>query len=331
LAIAGAAFVASSPFILIDAGTFIRNFMFVSGLSVTEHPGMEGVGVFFYAQDLLHVSIYLCLAIVLSAAAVVAVGNRTERFVLSLPVAYFILFSVLRTKFDRFALPAVALFLLVASGLPSILGRRFASRAVIGATAAAAAYGLLFLSIGTMAMKSMPIPGHEMLSPPDGPLLEWIEHNVPSRSNILIESGIVPLIDTLMEPGQFGAELRQSVVAVRPALDHTFVDAVYVGGLSNYGLEVLKSKNIDYAIVSARTMDYIERRCSAFPEVCDLHRELRAKGRVVYESPAGVERIIVYAVRRGEAKPAAASSSRRIRRGPTELAMASLPSETVPI
>jgi hypothetical protein len=137
-----------------------------------------------------------------------------------------------------------------------------------------------------------------MLQHADPLLFDWIERNVPPQSNVLIESGIAPLIDTLEEPGRLAAELRQSIVAIRPKLDQHFIGAVYVGGRSNYDPAVSGNDRIDYAIVAFRTVRYIESRCETFPDVCAFYRDLRANGRVVFETPPGFERAIIYDVRR---------------------------------
>jgi hypothetical protein len=296
LALTGLAFVVSSPFVFINAQTFIRNFAFISGLSVSEHPGMEGVSTLYYALDLMRMSPYLCPAIALAIAVIVCFGNRTERFVLSLPIGYFIMVSLVRTKFDRFILPAAALFLLVMSGMPFVLARRFASRRLLVVAAYASSYLLFALCIATLMSGSIPIPHHPMLARPDAPLFDWIEENVPPQSGVLVESGILPLVDTFMEPGRFGTALRDSMVARRPNLDQRYVGAVFVGG-SNYDPQDPAAKGIDYAIVSPRNVTYIEGRCDAFPGVCAFYRELKARGQVVFETPAGFERILVYDVR----------------------------------
>ena len=295
-------FVASNPFALLRLETFIRTFLFVSGLSVVEHPGAEGKGVLFYAAELAHTTPYLLGVIGVSALAIALFGNRAERFVLSLPVGYFALFSLVRTKYDRFILPAEALFLLVASGLPAVLARRLGQRRVPAMTATALSYALLFVCLATMAPQSIPIPRHDALPRSDALLFDWIEANAPPRSNILVESGILPLVDALITPDGFGAELRKSIAAVRPRLDHQFAGAVYIGGRTNYEPGSVAARHIDYAIISPRNERYIESRCDVFPDVCAFYAELRADGRIAYRTPDGFEMATVYDLR-GEANP----------------------------
>lgn len=290
-------FVLSSPFLFIDFETSIQYIAFISGLSLAQHPGMEGRGFLFYVEEMARMHPYLFVVIGLSSLAIAWFGNRTERFVLSLPVGYLLLFSLVGTKFDRFILPAMALFLLVAGGLPFVLARRFAARRWAAVGSRLVSYALLFVCLATMAPGAIPIPQHEMLARPDGVLLAWIERNARPRSNILIESGILPLIDTTLVPGRFAAAVRGSLVAMRPGLDHEFISAVYVGGRSNYEPGVLAAKRIDYAVISPRTVRYIESRCDALPDICAFYRELRAAGSIAFETPEGLEPAVVYAVR----------------------------------
>ena len=213
-------------------------------------------------------------------------------------MGYLLLFSLVGTKFDRLILPAMALFLLVAGGLPFVLARGFGPRRLPVVGSYGLSYALLFLCLVAMAPQAIPIPRHEMLARSDGVLFAWLERNVQPRSNVLVESGILPLIDTLMLPGRFAAELRNSIVAVRPNLDQEFIGAAFVGKQSNYEPGVLASKRIDYAIVSPKNVRYIESQCDAFPDVCAFYRELRATGALVYQTPDGFDSALVYDVRR---------------------------------
>jgi hypothetical protein len=149
--------------------------------------------------------------------------------------------------------------------------------------------------MATMTTQSLPIHPHELLSRPDAPLFDWIESHVPRRSKIAVESGIVYMLDTLKEEGPFAAELRKSIVATRPNLDHDFIGLVYIGG-RNYDPAKLASGAIDYAILSKRNVPYIESRCAEFPEVCEFYRILRANGRIAFETPDEFEPTIVYEV-----------------------------------
>src|SRR5262249_41056333 len=153
--------------------------------------------------------------------------------------------------------------LLVMSGMPFVLARRFASRRLLVVASYASSYLLFALCIAALMRGSIPIPLHPMLARPDAPLFDWIEQSVPPHSSVMVESGILPLVDTLMEPGRFGDALRDSLVARRPNLDQRYVGAVFVGGESNYEPQTLAAKGIDYAIVSPRNVTYIEGRCDA--------------------------------------------------------------------
>lgn len=298
LALTALGFVVSNPFTLLNFPTFYRNFTHQSSWLLATHPGWEERNVLYYVEHLWRANPAVVVLMGVSAVAVAAFGRRTERFVLSLPVVYFLFFSLMHTRDERFLLPAMALFLVVASGLPFVLVRRFAAWGILRIASAAAAYALLLLCIGTSAAESFRLPQprpYEVLAQPDQLLLDWIEEHAPPRSAILVESGVVPLVDTLKEPGRLAAELRASLTARRPNLDQRFVGAVYVGG-RNYDPGVVVRKQIDYAIVSWRNVQYIQRRCDAYPEVCSFYAELAERGRLVFETPPGYEPAFVYEV-----------------------------------
>jgi hypothetical protein len=295
LILAAGAFFVASPFVVLNPETFLPNFAFISGLSVAEHPGWEGRDFFFYVRDLARTNPYLSALIASSSLAIALFGNRTERFVLSFPVGYLLVFSFIASKDVRFILPAMPLFLVVASSLPFCLARRFHSRRVLRLLAYTLPWALYLPCVATKAVQSLPIHPHELLSRPDRPLFDWIESNVPHRSKIAIESGIVYLIDTLKEEGSFAAELRKSIVAIRPNLDQDFIGLVYIGGC-NYDPAMVANGEIDYAVISKRNVPYIESHCEEFPKVCEFYRELRANGRVVFETPDEFEPTVVYDV-----------------------------------
>jgi len=294
-----AGFLVSSPFVVLDWQVFVRNSAFISGLSVSTHPGWEGRGGGFYVDALAQAQPLLLGVIVATSCAIALFGTRAERFLLSLPVGYLVLFSLMPTKDERFMLPAMTLFLLLAPGLPFVLQRRWRAHPAFTGLLGASAYAALVACLGSLlaaALQRSPYGEHPMLVRPEGPLLEWIETHVARDSSILIESGIVPLIDTMKEPGPFAAALRQSMIAWRPGLQQRFVGAVYVGGC-NYDPAAVTRKTIDYAIIAPRTMRYIEDHCDRFPQVCAFYAALRSLATPVFTTPDTREPVVIYQIR----------------------------------
>jgi hypothetical protein len=300
LSLAALSFVAVNPFVLLDFTTFAANFSYQAGLAAQTHPGWEGRGVLFYADDLWRASPPLALVVGLATVCFAAFGNRRERFLLSLPVLYFALFSVLRTREDRFMLPALALFALFAAGLPALIARRLAHWPRLAGCLGAAIHAAIGAALVTMAPAALTVPQpmpHEVRPRYSGGVLDWIEANVPARSVILVESGIAPLLDTTMEDRRFGAALRRALVSRRPRLDHDYRGAVFLGGC-NYDAGALRRGEIDYAVVAPRNIQYIERHCGEFARVCEFYEALRARAEVVMRAPEGFEPLAVYALRR---------------------------------
>lgn len=287
LLLAAAAFLVACPYVLLDGRTFLHHLGFISSLSLTEHPGMEGLGVLFYARQLAGAHPLLAATVALAALAMALLGSRRERFALSLPVVYFVLFSLMRTKFDRFILPAAVLLLLVAAGLPTLLARRWPP-------ARTAAIALLLACIATLAPRTVPLPRHQALARADGVVLDWLEHHAAPGSRIHVQSGVLPLIDILEQGGAFAAALRESLVRVRPGLDHQYFPAVYVGGRAHYEPDVLTAKRVDYAIANGRTMHYVGTRCAELPDVCAVQQDMQRRGRTAFITPDGVEPTVIY-------------------------------------
>jgi hypothetical protein len=298
LVIAGLAFLASNPFALLNQEIFVRNLSHQLGLLSVASPGWESRDPLHYLRRIAADLPHLGALVAVSSVAVVLFGTRRERFVLSLPVAYAVLFSLMQTRDERFILPALALFLLIAGGMPFVLARRLAAWPAPRAAATIASYGLIGLCIWNLAPAALTVPPsrpHEVLAWPDVLLFNWIETNVPPDSAILVELGILPLADTLKEPGRLAAELRRSLVTSRPGLDQRFVGAVYIGGRT-YDPAAVEQRTIDYAIVSARNVDYIERHCDTYAEVCAFYEALRRRARIVFQTPQGYEPALVWRV-----------------------------------
>ena len=292
-----AGFLLSSPFVLFNIGTFLQGFGFISSLALSAHPGWEGRGLFHYVDWLAQSEPLLAVLLAATSLTIGLLGNRVERFVLSIPWCYVLIFSLIPSKDERFIQPAIVLFLVAAGTLPGCLARRLRSRPYVCIASNVCSYSLLLACIGVMAQRSIPFsPQHEMLDPPDTTVFNWIEANVRPQSNILVESGVVLLIDTLKEPGAFAAELRKSLVARRPNLDQNFQGLVYVGG-RNYDAAILMERHIDYVLISKRHVDYIEAHCDLYPEACAFYRELWDNADVAFE-PAGTEPVVMYKVRR---------------------------------
>jgi 4-amino-4-deoxy-L-arabinose transferase-like glycosyltransferase len=293
----GAAFLVACPFALLNAPAFLLHLRFIAGLSSLEHVGMEGRGPLFYVRELAHTLPVLTGGIAAAGITMALLGNRAERFVLALAVTYLAVFSLLATKFDRFILPALALFLLLVAGVPSLLARWLARYRWTRAAAVGVGATLVAACLATSWPRAIPVPRHEMLAPSEPLVLDWIAGNAPPRSTIFVESGVVPLLDGVSAPDQLGPVLREALVRVRPGLDHELVHASYVGHIVNYGPTVLADRGVDFAIVSRRNLQSMERQCAAFPDVCAVYDQLRRRGRVAFEAPPGTEPTIVFDLR----------------------------------
>jgi hypothetical protein len=226
-------------------------------------------------------------------------GSASERLLASFPLAYFAIFSSISSKDARFILPALPLFLVVAGGLPNFVTKRRAGARRLRLALTTVLSGLLLAGIYTMLAHPAGAPHHTLLDPPDQAIFAWLEKNSRPGSKVVVESGVILFLDTLSEEGEFAREMRSSMLRVRPELNHKYIGVIYIGG-NNYDPAMVASRSIDYAIVSQRTVRNIGQRCQDFPRVCEFHRLLREEGRLVFETPEGVEGVSIYEVRREE-------------------------------
>lgn len=292
-----AIFLATNPFALLGGTEFFRDVVMQMKLSWLVHPGAEARDLFFYARDFWATSPLLAGVVAGGGLAATLSGVRAHRFASSLMVAYFALFSAVATRYERFMLPALALGMLFAGGLPFAFERRLARWPLAAGLSSAMLMPLPLACIAQLAPQAIPVPRHTMLPRFDDRVLSWLEANAPAGSTVMVESGVLPLLDLVQEPGSLGTAVRESLVRLRPGLDLRYVGAVYLGGQSNYHADLLTAERVDFAVISIRNVEYAQAHCDALPDVCAFYRDLRTRGRIVIESPEGVESAIVYVVK----------------------------------
>ncbi len=296
LVIAASVFALASPFVLLNYGRSVRDLSFILGLSVETHSGWEARDAFYYLQELLQWSPSLVALVAGACASMLFLGNRAERFLVSIAVIALALFSVAQSKDMRFVLPVLALLCVVCGGIYDCLARRVARGWLWRSLLLLPCYGLVASSLSAMTPKALYPIVHERLLRPDAHVFDWIEENVPRRSRVVVESGILPLLDIVAEDGELAVAVRESLVRVRPGLDQHFIGAVYIGGC-NYEPEKVARREIDFAVVSQRNVHNVERRCEELAKVCEFYAQLREHGRAVFTTPPGHEQIVVYDVR----------------------------------
>ncbi len=299
LALAALAFLVTNPYVLVHPHSFVQHLAFLSGMSVTAHPGRETQGPFFYLELLGGSAPLLAGLGVLGALAIAVTGTRRERFVLSLPVVWLLGFSLAQSKFDRFVLPAAALGCVVAAGLPFVLARRLAAHRRLAPLVAGAAGVALLAAIAVLLPRVLPLPLHPMLPPADAPVLAWLETHAPPDATVLVERGLVPLLDVATGEGRLASAVRESLRRVRPGLAQRYVPMAYVGGLVNATPDALDAERVDYVVLSPRTMRYAARACDRLPEVCAFHRAVQTRGVFQYEPDEGIEPAYIYRIERG--------------------------------
>jgi 4-amino-4-deoxy-L-arabinose transferase-like glycosyltransferase len=212
LGLAGLAFLATTPFAVLDFPTFFTDLQFDSQHYATGHAGMEGDTLRWYLEYLWHTMGPLSL--MAAVAILYGVFSRSKELVLlsAFPVVYFLFVSRFEVRNDRTLLPLTPFLLLLAAALLVFLveraaelkSRRWASVSILALFAVlAVGLGISGLGIANLGAELHTVDSRETAR-------SWIEANLPPGSRIALES-----YSPFVEPGHFAAQ------GVGRIIDHT--------------------------------------------------------------------------------------------------------------
>jgi len=195
LLMSGVAFLAASPFTLLDYRKFVSDFRYVGGHYRGGHEGSEGNAALWYASYLVRVEGPLVILAVLESVR--GIRNRTPSapLVAVFPAAYFLLISGFAFRNARTALPLTPfLFVLASSFLANLFKpgnreNRQNSRMRIGVAGALTAVCLAVPLIQTVkqAVTLTTVDSRETAR-------VWIDRNLPPGSRIALEA-YSPFVD----------------------------------------------------------------------------------------------------------------------------------------
>jgi hypothetical protein len=271
------AFLVGSPFVLLDPGHFLGDFLRQNRIMDRGWLGFEhvGNGPWYNLHVNLGGSFGVVLVVLAVAGLVWALWRHTVADVLLAPyaLAYFAYISTWRELADRYLLPIIPLLLLfavrgcldVADLRPAV--RRFAAPAV----------GLL-LAVALVAPVAGSIAFDRQLSGTDVRLRAkaWVEANVPAGSVIATENYGPPLV----RAGDAGY-YRDAGVAT-PAYRIVGL-ALPAPGVPNpsHDLAWLRARGADYVIVSSRVYDRVLAAADTYPELAAFYRSLDSQAVLV--------------------------------------------------
>ena len=196
-AVALAAFLVLDPYVVLDFPLFWRWFTFQANVALLTHPHADEPSVMYYVSVLRDQGVpamAACAAAVLAATAPWKPAGALAVY----GILQFAAFSLMRSQYDRFVLPAIALLCIAGSAwLCAQLAR---IRPWLATTVVLVAVPLVLWSAAVGFEREL--PGSEN-SRPDyrREMFAWIEANVPASATLVIESDTMPLLQVIYDRG----------------------------------------------------------------------------------------------------------------------------------
>lgn len=295
--VAGAAFLLLNPYVILNPRLFLAWFFFQAKLPLLIHPHAEEPSLTRYLDVIIDqgpAAIAACLA---GLAALSAVRQPTGALAI-FGVAYLIAFSVMRTQYDRFVLPAIALLCIAgAAWLCELLRRRVADAAARRFVILAVPAILWWADARTMRIE----PNPERVDY-RAEMFDWIAHNVPPSATLVIESDTLPLVQTVYDPGadgrRFESGLRAAFEKRHPHLAQKIVKAQYIAAVYNYEPAQLDGERV-FFLASSQNREFIAVNRAVLSEPAAFYDALDRRASVVHESAGIRERLLLYATRAG--------------------------------
>jgi len=264
------AFVVGSPFVILDTGHFLHDFLRQNRIVDRGWLGFENVGNGFWYN--LEVNLGGTLGVVLVVLAIAglawALWRHTAVDLLLAPyaLAYFVYISTWKELADRYLLPILPLLLLLAVRMClELADLRPAARRV-----AAPAVGLV-LAAALVAPLAGSIAFDRELSGADVRVRAkaWVERHVPAGSIIATENYGPPLVRMRDEKYYRAAGLE------KPAYRILRLRLPAPGAPNrSHSRDWLREKDADYVIVSSKVYDRVLAAADSYPELAAFYRSL---------------------------------------------------------
>ncbi|MBE3031858.1 MAG: glycosyltransferase family 39 protein [Actinobacteria bacterium] len=264
------AFLVGSPFVVLDPGHFLHDFLRQNRIMDRGWLGFENVGNGFWYN--LETNLGGTLGVVLVVLAIAglawALWRHTTVDLLLAPyaLAYFVYISTWKELADRYLLPILPLLLLFAVRMClDLVDLRPAGRRVAVPLVA------LVLAAALVAPLAGSIAFDRGLSGADVRVRAkaWVERHVPAGSIIATESYGPPLVRVRDEKYYRSAGLETPAYR----LLRLRLPAPGVPNRS-HNLDWLRQKDADYVIVSSKVYDRVLAAADAYPELAAFYRSL---------------------------------------------------------
>ncbi len=300
-AAAFATFLVFDPYVVIDMPHFLEWFFFLAKVPVVTHPHGPEPSAWRYL-DLLRDQGALAVLACLAGVTAMMRPREAAGTMGTFGLVYLVTFSALRTQYDRFALPAIALLCVAgAAWMCAQLARWLSPWA-----ARAFAFGVVLLILwqpAPLRPRTADIKDPE----PDyrAEMFAWITANVPSTATLLLESDTLPLVQTVYDPGAQGRPFQIALQAaferLHPSFPKKIVKAQFIAAVYNYDPKLLEGGEV-FFLGSSQNRDYIAEYRSELPEPAAFYEALDARATIAHEAAGFHERLMLYSTARPEPK-----------------------------
>jgi 4-amino-4-deoxy-L-arabinose transferase-like glycosyltransferase len=277
------AFVVASPFVVLDAPRFIRDFRRQSQIMDRGWLGFEHVGNGFWYNVTPNLTGALGVVLVILAVAGVAwaLWRRTRLDLLLAPyvVVYFLYIGTWKELADRYLLPIVPLLILLAVRLCIDLALRWPRARRVAVPAAVVVLVVAFVPpLASSVAFDRELSGNDTREV----AREWIQRHIPAGSLIAEENYGPPLVreDQLphyrargLDPVAYRVVRLKLPVPGAPEPTHD--------------LARLRDQGVEYVVTSSRVRDRVMGAAADYPDLVEFYLRLEAEGQLVEEFRPG--------------------------------------------
>jgi hypothetical protein len=277
------AFVVGSPFVVLDAPLFVKDFLHQSEIMSRGWLGFEKVGNGFWYN--LHTNLGGGMGMVLVVLGIAGIAwafwrrTRLDLMVAPYVVLYYLYISTWKELADRYLLPIAPLVILFAVRFClELAGLRPSWRRVALPVVAAVLAVACILPLASAVSFDRGLSGTDTRTV----AMDWIERTIPPDTVIAMEN-YSPQLVGLSDRHYFRqAGIDQKayrIVAIPLPLPDTPIPQRSMGFLA--------SKHVRYVIVSSEVYDRVFAAAGDYPRLADFYRQLEQTGTLVKEFRPG--------------------------------------------